>query len=71
MSQGMLKRLVFAFLIPAAGMASIGCTVEHRRPVVVEPRYVARCPDGYRYDGNECRRVAPPPERVVIEVEHR
>jgi hypothetical protein len=61
----MLKRILFAVVFPA--LTGIGCTVEHRRPAVVEPRYVARCPAGYRYDGNDCHRVTPVARVVVVE----
>lgn len=49
----MLKRILFALALPA--LAS-GCIVE-RKPRVVQPNYVATCPEGYRYDGVNCRRV--------------
>jgi hypothetical protein len=62
----MLKRILLAVVFPAVtAVTSIGCTVEHR-PAVTEPRYVARCPAGYRYDGNDCHRVDRP-ARIVVE----
>jgi len=63
----MLKRIFIALVLPALG---IGCTISEHRPAVVEPRYVARCPAGYRYDGNDCHRVSPP-TRVMVDVDRR
>lgn len=61
----MLKQIFFAAVIPA--LTGIGCTIEHRRPAVVEPRYVAQCPAGYRYDGNDCHRISQPARVIVVE----
>ncbi len=47
---GMLRRILFALVVP--GMFA-GCVAYHR-PRVVQPQYVARCPAGYVYDGNDC-----------------
>jgi hypothetical protein len=56
-----MQRLIMSLIITTA---LAGCIAERRRPVNVAPRYVARCPAGYRYDGNDCH-------RVVVEEPHR
>jgi hypothetical protein len=48
----------------------MGCTIESRRPTVVQARYVPTCPRGYHYDGHDCRENRPPEREVIVEVHH-
>ena len=64
----MLKRtLILVLLLPALLGA---CYVGPRRHRAVQPTYVARCPDGYRYDRRDdmCRRPHPHRQGVIIEL---
>ena len=58
-----MKHLLLALSIP---FVLAGCY--ERRPAVVQPSYVARCPAGYRYDCNDCHRIYARPHRVEVEV---
>jgi hypothetical protein len=62
-----MKHLILSLFVAST---LSGCLSERQRPRDVAPTYVARCPDGYRYDGHDCHRVVE--ERpAVIEVRVR